>query len=65
MFSLLFQISHPGQIPEVSDREEMSIGDIILGVPYIYTNCGQNDDELEQILPVLVYCFPNVFSKER
>ncbi|KAL5006890.1 hypothetical protein ScPMuIL_015696 [Solemya velum] len=48
------EVSRPGQIPAVADPEEMLLGDIVLGVPYIYNNCGRDGDEFEQILPVMV-----------
>jgi len=48
----MLQTLEPGQLPMVKDDEERILGDIILGVPYIYNSCLQNSEHLEEILPV-------------
>jgi hypothetical protein len=48
----MLQTLEPGQLPVVKDDEERILGDIILGVPYIYNSCLQNSEHLDEILPV-------------
>ncbi|XP_060088015.1 endoribonuclease YbeY isoform X1 [Heteronotia binoei] len=44
----------PGKLPEAHCRDELNLGDIFLGVEYIYQQCEENKEDYSSILTVTV-----------
>ncbi|XP_048356814.1 endoribonuclease YbeY isoform X2 [Sphaerodactylus townsendi] len=40
----------PGELPKISCRDELNLGDIFLGVEYIYQQCQENKEDYNSIL---------------
>jgi rRNA maturation RNase YbeY len=44
----------PGKLPTAPDHGILDLGDIYLGIPYIYRQCCQNSQRIQKVLPVMV-----------
>lgn len=50
----LLDISEPGKLPIIKRLDDRLLGDILLGIPYIQTECLAENEKLEQMLPIFV-----------
>ncbi|XP_052712055.1 endoribonuclease YbeY-like [Crassostrea angulata] len=44
----------PGRLPTSQEHGVLDLGDIYLGIPYIYHQCKSNNQNLQEVLPVMV-----------
>lgn len=44
----------PGKLPTTPDHGVLDLGDIYLGIPYISQQCCQNNQRVQEVLPVMV-----------
>ncbi|XP_033099307.1 endoribonuclease YbeY-like, partial [Anneissia japonica] len=42
----------PGQLPSIESFSDL--GDIFLGMPYVYSQCCKEGSDIQKVLPVLV-----------